>query len=84
MRIEGGLVCSQNWLKIYFLDDHHFGYITKSLKVVFLLLRNFCQIHPCLKNAILTCRKDFPWKNGPNSSDFENKIKYYQSPNFYY
>jgi hypothetical protein len=35
------LVCSQNWLNIYSLDDHHFGYITKSLKVVFLLLPNF-------------------------------------------
>jgi hypothetical protein len=38
------LVCSQNWLKIYSLDDHHFGYITKSLRAVFLLLPNFHQI----------------------------------------
>ncbi len=39
--------------------------------------------NPYLKNMISTNRKDFPWKNGPNLPDFEEK-KFYQSPDFQY
>ncbi len=45
------------------------------------LLAKFHQI-TYLKNMILTYRKEFSLKNGPNLPDFENK--FYQSPYFYY